>query len=165
MSFWACIHICLIKISIFCAKIFNFDQTYLNTGSKTENVEELSLDLIFHINFLISSLCKQKSKLRIYSKPDRNQWKLSVCIGETKDVCECYFRKHFPILCTVLVHCLFGVWLEMCFSFGSKQGVKAGMYIVHTVFTNKLPNEQFSCITTTFVLIIHKQKKQRGTNH
>ena len=53
-------------------------------------------------------------------------------IGETKAVCECYFRKYFPILCTVLVHCLFGVWLEMCFSFGSKQGVKAGMYIVDT---------------------------------
>ena len=129
---------------------FEFLSLYLHVWSKSPNVK---------------SFCKQKSKLRIYSKPDRNQWKLSVCIGETKDVCECYFRKHFPILCTVLVHCLFGVWLEMCFSFGSKQGVKAGMYIVHTVFTNKLPNEQFSCITTTFVLIIHKQKKVRGTNH
>jgi hypothetical protein len=53
-------------------------------------------------------------------------------IGESKAVCECYFRKYFPILCTVLVHCLFGVWLEMCFSFGSKQGVKAGMYIIDT---------------------------------
>jgi hypothetical protein len=28
-----------------------FDQTYLNTGSKTQNVEELSLDLTFHNNF------------------------------------------------------------------------------------------------------------------
>ena len=28
-----------------------FDQTYLNTGSKTQNVEELSLDLIFYNNF------------------------------------------------------------------------------------------------------------------
>ena len=28
-----------------------FDQTYLNTGAKTQNVEELSLDLIFHNNF------------------------------------------------------------------------------------------------------------------
>ena len=28
-----------------------FDQTYLNTASKTQNVEELNLDLIFHSNF------------------------------------------------------------------------------------------------------------------
>ena len=35
----------------FFAESFNFDQTYLNTGLKTQNVEELSLDLIFHINF------------------------------------------------------------------------------------------------------------------
>ena len=41
----------MIKIFIFCAKSFNFDQTYLNTGLKTQNVEELSLDLIFHNNF------------------------------------------------------------------------------------------------------------------
>ena len=38
------------KIFMFCVKSFNFDQTYyLNTGSKTQNVEDLSLDLIFHI--------------------------------------------------------------------------------------------------------------------
>ena len=30
---------------------FNFDQTYLNTGSKIQNVEKLSLDMIFHNNF------------------------------------------------------------------------------------------------------------------
>ena len=29
----------------------DFVQTYLNTGSKIQNVEELSLDLIFHNNF------------------------------------------------------------------------------------------------------------------
>ena len=36
---------------MFCAKSFNFDQTYLNTGLKTQNGEELSLDLIFLNNF------------------------------------------------------------------------------------------------------------------
>ena len=36
---------------IFCAKSFNFDQTYLNTGSLTQNVEKLSLDLIFQYSF------------------------------------------------------------------------------------------------------------------
>ena len=35
----------------FVQKNEGFDQTYLNTGSKTQNVEELSLDLIFHNNF------------------------------------------------------------------------------------------------------------------
>ena len=29
----------------------DFDKTDLKTGSKTQNVEELSLDLIFHNNF------------------------------------------------------------------------------------------------------------------
>ena len=29
----------------------DFGQKYVNTGSKTQNVEELSLDLIFHNNF------------------------------------------------------------------------------------------------------------------
>jgi hypothetical protein len=43
----------LIKIEAFCAKNEDFDETYLNTGSKTQNMEELSLDLIFHINFLV----------------------------------------------------------------------------------------------------------------
>ena len=39
------------KFFIFCAKSFIFDQTYLNTGSKTQNVEKLRLDLIFHNHF------------------------------------------------------------------------------------------------------------------
>ena len=39
------------KCSFFCAQSFNFDQTYLNTGLKTQNVEELSLDLILHNTF------------------------------------------------------------------------------------------------------------------
>ena len=53
---------------------------YLNTGSITQNVEELSPDLIFHNNFWwnIKSFSKQNSKLRIHSKPDRNQSKLTV---------------------------------------------------------------------------------------
>ena len=69
---------CLIIIIIFCAKSFNFP-----TGLKTQNVEELSLDLIFHNNFLqnVKSFSKQNSKLRIHSKPDRNQLKLTVCTG------------------------------------------------------------------------------------
>ena len=41
----------LIKIFIFCTKSFNFHQTYLKTGLKTQNGEELSLDLIFLNNF------------------------------------------------------------------------------------------------------------------
>ena len=55
----------------------------LITGQKTQNVEELSLDLIFYNNFWlnIKSFSKQNSKLRIYSKPDRNQSKLTVCSG------------------------------------------------------------------------------------
>ena len=71
----------MIKIFIFCAQSFNFDQTYLNTGLKTQNVEELSLDLIFHNNFWlnIKSFSKQNSQLRIHSKSDRNQSKLTVC--------------------------------------------------------------------------------------
>ena len=39
------------QIEGFCPKNEDFDQIYLNTGSKTQNVEELSLDLIFHNNF------------------------------------------------------------------------------------------------------------------
>jgi hypothetical protein len=38
----------LIKIKAFCTKNEDFDQIYLNTGSKTQNVEKLSLDLIFY---------------------------------------------------------------------------------------------------------------------
>ena len=37
-----------IKIEAFGSKNEDFDQTYVNTGSKTQNVEELSLDLIVH---------------------------------------------------------------------------------------------------------------------
>ena len=36
-----------IKIEALYTKNEDFDQTCLNTGSKTQNVEELSLDLIF----------------------------------------------------------------------------------------------------------------------
>ena len=43
LDFGPCL--CLIKIFIFYVKSFNFDQTYSNTGSKTQNGEELSLDL------------------------------------------------------------------------------------------------------------------------
>ena len=50
-EFWSlCLNI-LIKIFIFCAKSYNFDQTYLNTGLKTQNAEEFSLDQIFHNHF------------------------------------------------------------------------------------------------------------------
>ena len=47
-----------------------FKQQHLNTGSKTQNVEKLSLDLIFIDNFChnIKSVCKQNSLLRIHSK-------------------------------------------------------------------------------------------------
>ena len=39
------------QILIFCAKSFNFGQTYLTTGLKTQNVEEFSLDQIFNNYF------------------------------------------------------------------------------------------------------------------
>ena len=44
-------------------------------------MEELSQDLIFHNNFSlnIKSFTKQNSKLRIQSKLDRNQSRLTVC--------------------------------------------------------------------------------------
>jgi hypothetical protein len=41
----------LIKTEALGTKNEDFDQTYSNTGSKTQNVEEPSLDLIFHDNF------------------------------------------------------------------------------------------------------------------
>jgi hypothetical protein len=41
----------LIKIEAFCTKTEDLDETYVNTGSKTQNVEELRLDLIFHNKF------------------------------------------------------------------------------------------------------------------
>ena len=55
---------CLIKIEAFSIKNEDFDQTYLNTASKTQNVEDSSLDLIFHNNFWknIKSFSKQNSK-------------------------------------------------------------------------------------------------------
>ena len=40
-----------IEIEVLCTKNEDFDQAYLNTGSKTQNVEESSLDMIFHNNF------------------------------------------------------------------------------------------------------------------
>ena len=51
LSFCAFIYICLIKIEAFCTKNEDFDQIYLNTGSKTLTVEKLSLGLIFYNNF------------------------------------------------------------------------------------------------------------------
>ena len=56
----------------FFTKNEDFGQT--GTGSKTQNVEELSLDLMFNNNFYqnINSFIKQNSKLRIHSKPNRN---------------------------------------------------------------------------------------------
>ena len=64
----------------FCAQSFNYDQTYLNSGLKTQNVEVLSLDLIFHNDFwsTIKRFSKPTPKLRIHSKPDRNKSKLTV---------------------------------------------------------------------------------------
>ena len=48
---------------------------------QAQNVEEISLDLIFFNNFWqsIKSVSKQNSKLIIHSKTDRNQSKLTVC--------------------------------------------------------------------------------------
>ena len=43
--------ICLIRIEAFCTKNEDFDQICLNTGSTTQNVEKLSLYLIFFNNF------------------------------------------------------------------------------------------------------------------
>ena len=56
---------------------------YLNTGSKTQNLEKLSQDLIFYKNFWwnIKSFTKQNFKLIILSIPDRNQSKLTVWNG------------------------------------------------------------------------------------
>jgi hypothetical protein len=39
------------KLKNFTQKNEDFDQTYLKTDSKTQNVEDLSLDLIFHNDF------------------------------------------------------------------------------------------------------------------
>ena len=74
MSFQACIYICLVKIEALCTKNKGFHQPYLNADSKTQNVEKLSLDLIFRNKFI-----NQNSKLRIHYKPDINQSKLTVC--------------------------------------------------------------------------------------
>ena len=37
--------------ALYTQKNEDFDQSYLNTGLKTQNVKELRLDLIFHDNF------------------------------------------------------------------------------------------------------------------
>ena len=50
-TFWVFEPLCLIKIEALCTKNEDFYQTYLNTGSKTQNVEEFGLDLLFHNNF------------------------------------------------------------------------------------------------------------------
>ena len=62
------------------SKLKLFAQIYLNTDSKTQNVEKLSLDLILCNNFWqnIKSFNKENSKLIIHSKPDRNQSNLTV---------------------------------------------------------------------------------------
>ena len=81
-----------------CAKSFKFDQAYLNRGLKTQNVEKLSLDLMFHNNFWwnIKSFSEQNSKLRIHSKPDRNQSKLIVCIANgVSSVWLCKIWAHY----------------------------------------------------------------------
>ena len=41
------------QIEAFGAKNEDFDQTYLHKGSKTQNVEELTLDSTFHNNFWV----------------------------------------------------------------------------------------------------------------
>ena len=41
----------MIKIEAFCTKNEDFDQTYVNTRLKTQNVEKLSLDMIYSIIF------------------------------------------------------------------------------------------------------------------
>ena len=48
----------------FCTKKEDIDQINVNTGAKTQNVEDSSLDLIFHNNFWknIKSFSKQNSK-------------------------------------------------------------------------------------------------------
>ena len=60
----------------------------LNIGSKTQNVENLCLDLIFYNNLWqnIKSFSKLHSKLKIHSKPDRNQLKLTVCNGNPDQI-------------------------------------------------------------------------------
>ena len=80
----------LIKIFIFCAKS-NFNQTYLKTGLKTQNGEELSLDLIFLNHF---------SKLRIHSKLDKNQSKLNS--SQNKKDLNAVIAAHFLVFFLLL---------------------------------------------------------------
>ena len=51
------------KIEALCTKYEDFDQSYLNTDSKTQNVEELSLDLISTI------ICGKISKVVVSKTP------------------------------------------------------------------------------------------------
>ena len=71
------------KNLIFLWNNLTFDQQDLSTGLKTQNVEKLSLDLIFIANFCqnIKSFCKHNSMLIIHSKPFRNWQELTVCSG------------------------------------------------------------------------------------
>ena len=57
-------------------------------------MDDSNLDLIFHNNFWwsIKRNCKQNSKLRIHTKPDRNQSKLTVCIA-SPDYLFCYLAS------------------------------------------------------------------------
>ena len=59
----------------------DFDQIYLNTGSKPQNVEKLSLDLISKIiSGKISKVLVNRTPVEIiHSQPDRNQSKLTLC--------------------------------------------------------------------------------------
>ena len=50
MSAFRCVY-CLIKIEALWTKKEEIDQTHLDTGLKTQSVEELSLCLLFHNNF------------------------------------------------------------------------------------------------------------------
>ena len=54
-----------------CCTSLKKSSAYLNPGLKTQNVEKLSLALIFVDNFCqnIKRFCKQNCMLRIHSKP------------------------------------------------------------------------------------------------
>ena len=81
----------------FCAKSFNCDQKYLNKVLKTQDVEELSLALIFR--YISKVVVNKTSKLRIDSKPARNQSKLSVCNGYVNFMKICTFCIKFETHC------------------------------------------------------------------
>ena len=71
---------------------------------KTQNLEELSIDLIFHYHFwwTIKSFSQQNSKLRIHSELDRNQSKLTVW--------QCAKFFFFQTIVIATLHCLISVW-------------------------------------------------------